>query len=93
MAGFKSKRAMVKARLMSMVGAEAENTTYDPFEARCVGKQIKFAWLPKKCYITGKRIWLKNALKRTAMWTGPGDNIFEHRWYDPQEYMIWQLSK
>lgn len=71
---------------------DSEPQTYDPFKNRCVGTEFKFALLPQKCYITGKRLWLKNAYKQTAMWTGPGDPAFEHRWYDKDEFLIARIK-
>lgn len=65
---------------------------YDPFKNRCIGTEYKFALIPKTCYITGKRLWLKNAYKQTAMWTGPGDPAFEYRWYDKEEFLIARLK-
>lgn len=71
---------------------ESEPQAYDPFKNRCVGTELTFVWYPKKCYFTGKRLWLKNVYKQTAMWTGPGDNVFEHRWYDKDEFLIQRLK-
>jgi hypothetical protein len=67
--------------------------TYDPFYGKLLGAQLKFAWLPQTCNITGKRIWLKFGYRLTAMWTGPGDPLFEHRWHDKLEHIIWKLKR
>ena len=64
---------------------------YDIFRSRAVW-YLKFAWLPKRCYITNKLIWLKLAYKGTAMYTGPGDPIFEHHWVEKNEYLIAKLK-
>ena len=61
------------------------------FRIHCVGTEFKFCWLPKRCSLTGKRLWLQYVYKQTAMWTGPGDNIFEHRYYDKHEFLLARL--
>lgn len=73
-----------------MVAGEPQ--TYDPFKNRVLGTEYKFTWTPKKCYITGKKLWLKNAYRQTAMWTGPGDALFEYRWYDKNEFLIARIK-
>ena len=67
--------------------------SYDYFYDKLIGTQLKFAWLPKTCYISGKRIWLKRGYRMTRMITGPGDPIFEHRWHDKMEHIIWKLKR
>lgn len=67
--------------------------SYDYFYDKCLGAQLKFAWLPKTCYISGKTIWLKYGYRMTRMITGPGDPIFEHRWHDKIEHIIWKLKR
>lgn len=64
----------------------------DGFYSLCRGWQLKFALLPKTCDITGKKIWFEYAYKGTAMYTGPGEPIFEHRWHDRAEHLIWRLK-
>jgi hypothetical protein len=65
---------------------------YDGFDSHCIGKQVKLVLWPRTCYLSGRKLWLKKAIKRTAMWTGPGTPVYEHRWYDPEEYMLWTLA-
>ncbi len=68
--------------------------SYDPFYDRMmIGAQLKFAWLPKTCHISGKRIWLKYAYRMTRIITGPGESIFEYRWHDKNAHIIWQLTR
>ncbi len=71
---------------------DSEPQTYDPFKHRCVGTEYTFAWLPQKCHITGKRLWLEKAYRQTAMIMGPGDAIFDFRWYDKTEFLIARLK-
>lgn len=64
----------------------------DWFYRRCVGWELKFAWLPHRCYITGKFIWLKYAYKGMSILTGPGDSIIDYRWHDKLEHLMWKLK-
>lgn len=79
MAGYNYKRKRMKE--------------YDGFDSHCIGKQYKLVLWPRECFLTGRRLWLEKAIVRTAMWTGPGTPVYESRWYDPQEYMLWELTK
>ena len=67
----------------------AEN---DSFNRNCIGAQLRFTWLPTKCWASGKMLWLQFAYRRVAMWTGPGDPVFEYRWYHKDEYIIAKLK-
>lgn len=67
--------------------------SYDPFYDRMIGSELKFAWLPQTCHLSGKRIWLKRGYLLIRMITGPGDPIFEYRWHDKHEHLIWKLSR
>ena len=60
---------------------------------RGLGAQLKFAWLPQTCYISGKLIWLKFGYRITAMWTGPGNPVFEHRWHEKNAHIMWMLKR
>jgi len=62
------------------------------FEDRAVWRE-KFALLPKRCDLTGKIIWFKTAYKGTALWTGPGEPIYEDRWHDKDEHLVWSLKR
>lgn len=65
---------------------------YDTFAKFCIGTELKFVLLPKKCFLSGKIIWLTKTYKQTAMYTGPGDIIFEHRYYDKKEFLLAKLK-
>ena len=66
---------------------------WDYFDRHSIGTQLKFVFFPKRCHASGKLLWLELAYRKTAMWTGPGDAIFEHRWYSKLEYIIEQLKR
>jgi hypothetical protein len=48
--------------------------------------------MPRHCHITNRLLWLEYAYCITAMYTGPGEPIFEYRWYDKNEYLIARLK-
>ena len=70
------------------------------FKKNILGKQLKFALFPRRCYITGRIIWLESAYCVTAMYRPAfleykSDGIFdvyEHRWYTKNEYLIARLK-
>lgn len=64
----------------------------DTFKRHCVGTQLKFTFLPKKCYITGKTLMFEYAYVQTGLWTGPGEPMFEYRWYDKNEFLIARIK-
>jgi hypothetical protein len=65
----------------------------DYFYRRCIGWRLKFTFFPKYCDLSGKKIWLKLGYEGYAMFIGSGDIVFEHRWHDKHEHIIWKLKK
>jgi hypothetical protein len=63
------------------------------FRRNIRGRQLKFTLLPRRCHVTKRIIWLKNAYRVTASYR-TYDNMFlhEHRWYDKDEYLIARLK-
>jgi hypothetical protein len=70
-----------------------DGINYDAFPRHKISTQLKFCLWPRRCYISGKRLWLKKAYKETAMWTGPGDPVYESRWYDRYEFIMLTLKQ
>ena len=70
-----------------------QTQAYDHFYERMIGTEYKFSWLLQRCDISKKRIWLKYGYRMTRMITGPGDTIFEYRWHDKIEHIIWKLKQ
>ena len=64
----------------------------DSFKRLCIGWELKFCFFPKRCYYTGKRLWFKKAYMGTALITGPGDVLFEHRWVEKKEYLLQKIK-
>ena len=60
---------------------------------RAVGWKLKFCLLPKKCFLSGKRIWGKSAYYGENWITGPGDPIVDEYWISKEEFILWQLTK
>ena len=65
---------------------------YELFNQRAEFKQVYCVW-PRRCHITGRRLWLTHAYKGTAVWTGPGENVVEVRYYDKIDYLIRKLKE
>lgn len=53
-----------------------------------VGTEYQFLLLPKRCHITNQILWFTYAYVETHMFTGPGDSIFEYKYYDKQQYLV-----
>lgn len=64
----------------------------DVFKRRCIGWQRKYCLWPRRCYYTGKLIWFCVGVKGTAMITGPGTPVFEHRWVNEREYLFLKIK-
>jgi len=62
------------------------------FKKQCIGKQLTFLWIPHRCYVTGKLLWLTKAYKATAAWSSFEDIVYEHRYYDKKEFMFLVLK-
>lgn len=65
---------------------------YDPWQSHCIGWKKTFAVWPRRCYITNKILWLKFVYQGTAMWTGPGEPAYEHRWIKSNEFMFAKIK-
>lgn len=63
------------------------------FNRAIVRKQLKFSLFPRRCYISGRRIWLEKAYCITASYREI-DNYFvnEHRWYSVDAYLVATLK-
>ena len=79
-AGYYSKRLMAR---------EKDHDTY--FYSKAVWVK-RFAWWPKRCDCSGRWLWLRRVMMGVAMYTGPGDPVFEFRWHDAKEHIFWRLS-
>ena len=64
----------------------------DGFIRRCVGWELQWSLLPRKCFYTKKSLWLKRAYMGISILTGPGDPIFDYRWVDQKEYIFLKIK-
>jgi hypothetical protein len=55
--------------------------------------RLTVLWWPRRSALTGRWLWLRPAYEGTAMWTGPGTPVFEFRYHEPAEHLIWSLKK
>jgi hypothetical protein len=55
--------------------------------------KLKFALWPRRCEISKQRIWLTHGYEGTAMWSGPGDPVYEYKWHSKTEHIIYQLKR
>ena len=62
------------------------------FKRRCIGWRLATPIIPRRCYYTGKYLWIKAAYLGTAVLTGPGDPIIEHRWCDKDQYLFLKIK-
>jgi len=52
----------------------------------------QFAWLPHRCELTKKIIWLQLAYQGRAGYHGPGEVVYEYHWHRYDEHLIWTLK-
>jgi hypothetical protein len=60
---------------------------------RVANWQLKFAWLPHCCCLSGRFIWLKFAYCGRKIISGPGEPVFEDYWHTTAEHLIWLLKR
>jgi len=72
---------------MSYINYEMDEATFLEYAH---AKRMWIKW-PKRCRTTGKWIWLRKAICAVRMITGPGDTIFEFRYYDEKEFLMLKL--
>ena len=65
---------------------------YDHFYHKAVWRS-KFIWQPKRSAITGRWLWLRQVYEGIAIYHGPGEAVFEFRYHEPKEHMIWSLKQ
>ena len=54
--------------------------------------RLAFAWLPHRCCVSGKIIWLRHGYIGEAVWHGPGEDVIEYNWHTTTEHLIWCLK-
>ena len=54
--------------------------------------QVRYLWWPKRCSLSGQRLWFCRAYKGVAMWTGPDEPVYETKYHGSAEHLIWLLK-
>jgi len=65
---------------------------YDHFYHKAFWR-LKFLWWPKRSDISGRWLWLRQVYEGTAMYHGPGEAVFEFRYHEIKEHLIWKLKQ
>ena len=55
--------------------------------------EYKYCFWPRRCYNTGRWLWLETAVRGRAIWTGPGEPAIDDRWFDSNEALIMMIKK
>lgn len=63
------------------------------FNARCLGWEREFAWLPHRCALSKRWIWLQWAYVGSAYHPTGDHYVFEHRWHHKYAHLIWLLKR
>ena len=78
---------------MGAEGVQVESGIYgDGFMYRA-SFEYKYSFWPRRCYNTGRWLWMETAMRGRAVWTGPGEPVFDDRWYDSNEALIMMIKK
>ena len=54
--------------------------------------KLMWSWWPRRCAITNEWLCFDLAYRATRVWTGPGEPIEEHRWYNRYEFLMMRLK-
>jgi hypothetical protein len=69
-----------------------DNIMDHAWKRKCIGWELKFSVVPRRCYFSNKLIWLRYGYRGAAMWTGPGEPVFDIRWVDRNEYLLAKIK-
>ena len=72
--------------------SEADEYSADMFYNRCWWETV-FAWKPVQCDLTGKKLWLKRVRKGTSVWPFGDRNMYEYRYHETKQHLVWVLSR
>jgi hypothetical protein len=48
--------------------------------------------LPRKCDISGKRLWFTRCIRVTREISGPGYPVYLHYWFDNCQFLVLELK-
>ncbi len=66
--------------------------TNEDFKRRCIGWQLRFCLIPRRCFYSHKFLWFTLAYRGTAMICGPGEPVLEDRWCERHEYLFLKIK-
>lgn len=69
-----------------------DNSMDYAWKSHCIGWELKFSVIPQRCYFSNKLIWMCCGYRGAAMWTGPGEPVFDIRWVDRDEYLLARIK-
>ena len=55
--------------------------------------ELKFLLWPRRCELSNRWLWLCNAYKGTAGWSGTGEPAYEYRYHSTVEHLLWKLKQ
>lgn len=70
------------------MGDEANEPTFLE-DAKC---EVKFSFLPRRCYVTKKTLWLSNAVRGRRTFYTQETVIHDDRWYSKKQFVLMQLK-
>ena len=91
MTGFQTKKQMGLSRMGDEVQQAPISGSWGL--SRAIGWKLKICWIPKKCFLSEKPLWGKQAYHAQRIITGPGDPVIENYWLDKTEFIKWQLTR
>lgn len=75
-----------------MIGYDSDVASDWVFLRKAKWKET-FAFLPHRCRISKRLIWLKKAYKGVAIYYGPDTPAIETQWHESGEHIKWLLTK
>ena len=64
---------------------------YDSFNKRA-DFEYRYCLWPRRCYNTGRWLWLETAMRGRAIWHGPGEPVIEEHWYHQHEALVMMIK-
>lgn len=78
--------------MLDSIGAVMQPPRSDDWGLNRVGNwHLKFCWIPRTCFLTGKRIWVRHCYAGSRVITGPGEPVHDEYYVDRDAFIIWQL--
>jgi hypothetical protein len=74
-----------------MSGFDPGVQMYDPFNDRAQFEYV-FSFWPRRCYNTGRWMFMEVAMRGRRTITGPGTPVIEDRWYHRHEAIIMMIK-